>query len=242
MTTDLDDRIRAALRERAAAVTPARTMERVECAPRRWVAPVLAAAAAVVLAVAVAVAISVHRGSGSGTGAPAAGGPAYAGYQWRVTSLQDHDGLLQVPPDIDATVSFTADGSVYADDTVNHLAADYLVGESAYTVEHADATLVGYDGSDRARSRVIAAVDALFFSGSGAVPNGRQVVTILAAVQGDTLTLKTAGIDIMTVTLERQGPVADQPTALPSGTSQALDGVPSSAAATDLPHSGTAGP
>jgi hypothetical protein len=255
MKPDLEDRIRAALRERGDEVMPQQTSPRshAERATHRWLPPLLAAAA--VLVVAVAIALSVRGGSGSDPRAPAAGGaPAYAGYEWRVTSLQDRNGVLTVPPDIDATVAFTRDGSLYGSDTVNNLSATYVPGDTAYRVDNPSTTLAGYAGSDPTRVRVIAAVNALFFSGSAGAPGGPVQVTIAASVQGDTLTLRTTGTEIITVVLEREEPPLATPTAQPSQTSTGTppsetpsasdlpSNVPESTSATDVPYSGPASP
>lgn len=248
MTDDLERRIRTALHERGAALTPQHTERRgTQRTVRRWAQPLLAAAAVVVLAFAVAVAVGVGRrsGSGSDTGAPAAGGPAYAGSVWRVTSLQDRDGPLDVPPDLNATVAFTTGGSVYANDTINYLTASYNPGEHAYTVDNASSTLAGYSGGDPARERVISAVDALFFTATGAVPNGDPPqLTVVVTMRGDALTLRTAGIDVITVTLDRQGLVPVAPTGGPSDTSVAVTQAPTRmpGSASDLPYSGPASP
>jgi hypothetical protein len=238
MEPDLEHRIRAALRERGASVLPQRTEQRTdsERRPHRWAPPLLAAAAVVILAIAVAVAVSVGRGSGSDPGTPAAGGaPAYAGYEWRVVSLQDRHGVLSVPPDIDATVAFGRDGALYGSDTVNSLSATYVPGDTAYTVENPSSTLVGYSGGDPTRVRVIAAVNALFFSGSAGPPGGPVQVTIVAKVQGDSLTLRTTGTEIITVNLDREQPPLATPTAAPSETSTGSSPSETPASGSDLP-------
>ncbi len=216
MPAELEQTIRAALRERAEAVVPLRT-EPESRHRRRWLPAALAAAAVIV----VAATVSLAANRDSTPSQPAAGSlGGFVGYQWRVTSLQDRDGVLDVPSGIDATVGFTADGRVVGDDTVNYLGGAYEVSGDGYHVTDATSTLVGYGGRDPARVRVIYAVDALFFTATESAPAGGPVVVITAQVDGDTLTLHTNGIESLTVTLTRAGVQdgASVATATPSST------------------------
>jgi hypothetical protein len=168
----------------------------------------LTAAAAAVSVILVAAAVSIllsgqPSGRGQAGGDPLAG---VAGYRWRLIELIDTHGTLSAPASLPALIAFTHDGHVLGDDTVNALQGDYQPTPGGYTVRQGGGTFVGAPQGDPIRSRIIAAVDAMFFS---IVPNPDQTppaLTVDVKLTGDTLTLRHGDTSL---TLRRAGTQPD---------------------------------
>ncbi len=218
--TDLEDRIRDALRTRAAETVPTRDSIGARSPRRAWVAPLLAAVVVIALAATVAVVAAGRRHGTTDDGLPAAGGEFYVGSTWRVVSLHDHDGPLTVPDRLDATITYESDGALIADDTVNTLSGHYTVGDETYTVRDAASTLVGTDGQNRDQVRVQTALAKLFFVVSTGTPDPDDPAVVVRTEQsGGRLVLHTVGEEIITVELVRVGGAPAPDTAAPSRTS-----------------------
>lgn len=160
--------------------------------------------AAVAVVAGIAVAVSMLVSGTQGTHRPAGANPltGVVGYKWRVIGLDDAQGTMSVPASLQREIGFTSDGYVLGDDTVNALQANYHATRDGYSVHDAGGTLAGYAGDDVIRTRVIAAVDAMFLS---AVPGARRtasavVVTVL--LHGNSLALRRLGTGLR---LERAG-------------------------------------
>lgn len=164
---------------------------------------VFAIAGAVVAVAAVAIALAVIPGGQDEH--PATGDGALSGvvgYRWRVTEI-DESGIptLRVPASLHARVAFTRDGYVLGGDTVNALQANYRTVPGGYTVHNAVSSAVGTAGMPLRRQRIVAAVDAMFFSSR----EGRRV-TVGVFLIGNRLLLARGSVGVF---LRRAGTQPD---------------------------------
>jgi hypothetical protein len=206
MPTDLSSAIRNALHDTEIAEDDLRYRE-LRGARRRRFSGLAAAATAVACVAAVAALVAALTWSddaGSGGAAhPGQGGFAdVLGYRWQVTGLVDDAGALSVPDAHGAMIGYTHHGYVLGDDSVNSIGAHYTATNDGYTVSDAATTLVGYAGGDPVRKRVIAAVNAMFFSIADSAEAAPPPVEVSVRLDGDTLTLVSGDT---TLTLTRAG-------------------------------------
>jgi hypothetical protein len=172
--------------------------------PARMLAAAAAVVAVVGVAIVAAILVSGHRGDDRQAGTdPLA---AALGYRWRVIQVADSHGSSPVSAPLDAQIGFTRDGYVLGDDTVNALQGEYRATSGGYAVRNSAETLVGSTRNDPLRNRLIAAVDAMFFSVVANPDETPPAVVIDMAVDGDRLTLHRGDT---TLTLERVGPQPD---------------------------------
>jgi hypothetical protein len=168
-------------------------LNRTAAAPGRWL-PAAAVLVVAALAITVAVLMSDRRDQPA-TGR--SGVVGVVGYHWRITTVADSQGTVSVPPALRPQVGFTR-MQVSGDDTLNALFAAYRPTPDGYALRGgAGTTLVGYDGRDPIRVRIIGAVDELFFATGGRAP-----VRVVARVHGDILTLHRGEV---TVSARRAG-------------------------------------
>lgn len=161
--------------------------------PRRRTPATLAAAAVLLLAALPTIIVSVHDDALHQV--PTSAG--YVGYRWKVVAIDDSQGHLDVPAALHPSLDFRPDNTVGGDDTVNALDGTRRATRDGYRVLHIGTTLSGYVGGDPVRTRIIAAVDAMFYNAGVGVHR----------VDSDTLTLAAQGI---TVTTERGAPLGPQ--------------------------------
>lgn len=142
---------------------------------------------------------SVHTGSSTALA-------HVSGYRWRVVEIHDRAGTLRTPATSTARVSFTRDGYVLGDDTVNALQGRVHPTTRGYTVSDSAATLVGYAGDDKTVLRTVAAVDAMFFIVAKSADAPAPDVQVQVTANGDTVTLHAGDTELV---LARSGAEPD---------------------------------
>lgn len=177
---------------------------------------VVAIAGAVVAVAAVAIALAVLPGGRSEL-RPTTGNGALSGvvgYRWRVTEIEESGTTPGPVPraiaQLHAEIDFTRDGYVLGNDTVNALQANYRTVPAGYTVHNAVSSLVGTAGMTPQRKRIVAAVDALFFSTRAGRP-----VTVQVYLTGNRLLLARGSVGVF---LRRAGNQPDFFSQMPSPT------------------------
>jgi hypothetical protein len=203
--TDLETAIRDALQSRADAIDPYETILRSR-RPRRWIAPLLAAALVVAL-VAVTL-VLVARKDASKTPAAGTNRSSFVGYSWRLVQINDRQGRLTLPATTKADVSFARGGLMTGNDTVHALQVRYRVVSIGYEpvgqVTTSDDGLAG--GISATLKRTLFAIGSCFSpppsSASGTKPP--PTAPIPATVHGDRLTVHVGGI---VLTFVRNGTV-----------------------------------
>jgi hypothetical protein len=142
---------------------------------------------------------------------------AIIGYRWRVVEVVDSHGALSVPSALEARIGFSRDGYVLGKDTVNALQGNYELTNGDYRVRNGGTTLIAHQ-YDHDRERIIAAVDAMFYS-VGKPGESPPDLIVQARLEREQLSLKR---DDITLTLERVGTQPDMlapPSPTTTGTS-----------------------
>jgi hypothetical protein len=208
--TELETAIRDALHSRADTFVPHETELRSR-RPRRWLPPTIAAAVVVLLAVTAALLVTRRTASDQ---PPASSGTGFVGYRWKLVAIDDSHGHASVPGALHANIGFSRDGKIFGDDSVNAWSGVYRLTKDGYEVLKAGGTDVGRLGGVSLRARVVAAIDACFYTAWIRPGPPYPPTRVQARVSGTTLTLKVAGT---TLTLER-GIAVPLETSVPSST------------------------
>lgn len=183
MNTDLEDEIRAALRDRAMSVTATdlRADEAPPAARNRTILAALAAAA-VVAALAVGLAVAVWPREHRDDAPVAAGGGSVVGIRWQFShGIQGTTNFTS--PSRKVFVAFYPGGEYGADDGINGIGGHYRITSRHIELSGTVTTLVGYGGTD---PNVLATQ-----AGFAALTSGHSAVT--ARIGDGQLTLSGPG-------------------------------------------------
>jgi heat shock protein HslJ len=106
-------------------------------------------------------------------------------------------GTTAVPEGMGAYLTFQLDGRISASDGINFFSGSYTAQGQTITVDHMTTTLVGYDGRDAGRSRVIAAMNAALLGLSPTPPTSPpDVIDTVTVLSGRNLSISAEGVEL----------------------------------------------
>ncbi|TWP54311.1 hypothetical protein FKR81_01770 [Lentzea tibetensis] len=182
MRDDVEDRVRAALREGAEEITPETLRRSTLPEPqrsdgRKWL---VAACVAAVVAVAAPVAVVSLNDSAPPPGPSTSTAQHYVGYRWQVESITRNGRTTPVPADVEATATFMNDREMTLYDSVNWLRCNIKIDASTdvIAINGGLMTEIGYSDEDPVRVLVSDVMEALALAKQATVSATESHLTI----------------------------------------------------------------